>query len=60
MIAVDNFVGTPKKAHHLLGICFAELLEESRGAGLEFPTFDFEILESLVGHYDVYATTVSL
>ena len=43
LIAVDNFVGTPKKAHHLLGICFAELLEESRGAGLEFPTFDFEI-----------------
>lgn len=60
MIAVDNFVGTSKKAHHLLGICFAELFEESRGAVLEFPAFDFEILESLVGHYDVYATTVGL
>lgn len=59
-MAVDNFVGTPKKAHHLLGICFAELLEEGRGAVLEFPMLDFEIMESLVGHRDVYATTVGL
>ena len=43
-----------------MGICFAELLEESCGTVLEFPTFNFEILESLVGHYDVYATAVGL
>jgi len=60
LIAVDNFVGTSKKAHHLLGICFAKLLEEGRGAVLEFPTFDFDNLESFVGHRDVYATTVGL
>ena len=57
---VNDLVGASKKAHQLVGICFAELLEECRSAVLKLSAFDFKILTTLVGHGHMYATTISL
>ena len=57
---VNNLVGATKETHQLVGIFFAELLEECRGAVLKLSALDFKVLTTLFGHGHMYATTVSL